>query len=65
MNSRRPAVPIRASMSRRSRLVEMRVAAMLDGDRDVEAVRLGDLIDGFPVGSVIGEQKDLTCAAWA
>ncbi len=35
------------------------VSAMLQGDHDVEAVRLGDLFDGFPVGSVIGEQKDL------
>ena len=40
----------------------MRMAATLYGDPDVEAVRLGDLIDGFPIGPVIGEQKDLTCS---
>jgi hypothetical protein len=29
-------------------LVDMRVAAVFDGDYDVEPVRLGNLFDGFP-----------------
>jgi hypothetical protein len=41
-------------------LVPMEVAAMLDRDRDLEAVRFGYLINGSPVGTVIGEQKILT-----
>jgi hypothetical protein len=40
-------------------VVAVRVSPMVDGDRDIEAVRFGDLVDGFPIGSVIGEQKDL------
>jgi hypothetical protein len=40
-------------------LVDMRVAAVFDGDYDVEPVRLGNLFDGFPVGPVVREQKNL------
>lgn len=40
-------------------LVGMRVAAMLDGDHSVEAVRLRDLFDGFPEDPMVREQEDL------
>ena len=42
--------------------VGMGVPAIPDDDRNVEAVRLGNLIDELPVGSMIGKQKVLTCA---
>ena len=41
------------------RLKNLRLATVFDPDDDVEFVRLGNLLDRFPVSPVIGEEKDL------
>jgi len=40
-------------------LKSVRLATTFDRDDDVEFVRLGNLLDRFPVSPVIGEEKDL------
>jgi len=47
------------------RLKNVRLATMFDRDDDVEFVRLGNLLDGFPVSPVICEEKDLALPAGA
>jgi hypothetical protein len=48
-----------------SRLIVMRVSAMRQRQRDVEAMRLGNRIDRLAVGSEIGEWERLPDAVWS
>ena len=46
-------------------LVRMDVAVMVDGDGDVETVRLRNFVDRLPVAATIGEGENLTRAGIA